>query len=247
VTLNLRRQLIADVLRPYDTGHELIRVGAFGDGGYLVPNDFNGIRACFSPGVSIQSTFEYDLAKRSIPSFMADASVDAPAEPVPGAIFRKKFVGPETKGDFISLRDWMDEFAPRSGDLILQMDIEGAEYAAIAALPSEYLKRFRIIVIELHRIPSILMKPNFFARAEPFLRAMAAEFTNAHLHTNNAAGTVCIDDVEFPRVVEATFIRNDRVRSKKPITTLPHELDVPHQKNRPDIGVPHEWLGDPDS
>jgi hypothetical protein len=38
-------------LHPVVTTHPLIRVGAHGDGGYLVPDDLDGIAACFSPGV----------------------------------------------------------------------------------------------------------------------------------------------------------------------------------------------------
>jgi hypothetical protein len=87
MTIYERRQAIAKALRPFDVGYELIRVGDFGDGGYLVPDDLSGIRACFSPGVSKQASFELDMAKRGIPSFMADASVAGPAIGVPGAEF----------------------------------------------------------------------------------------------------------------------------------------------------------------
>ena len=37
-------------LSPCSNGHSLIRVGAARDGGYLVPDDLEGIVACFSPG-----------------------------------------------------------------------------------------------------------------------------------------------------------------------------------------------------
>src|SRR4029078_8659487 len=36
---------------PVATEHGLIRVGCDGDGGYLVPDDLNGIQACLSPRV----------------------------------------------------------------------------------------------------------------------------------------------------------------------------------------------------
>ncbi|WP_299950651.1 hypothetical protein [uncultured Ruegeria sp.] len=245
MTIDDRRKLLADVLRPFDVGHPLIRVGAFGDGGYLVPNDLIGIKACFSPGVSLQSSFELDLAKWGIPSIMADASVDGPAETIPGAIFSKRFLGAHTKGDVISLGDWMAQHAPDTGDLMLQMDIEAAEYPVFETLPAACLNRFRIIVIELHRIPSILTKPHFFEKAKPLYDAIGAKFTCAHLHTNNASGSMEIEGVEFPRVVEATFIRNDRIAQARPISALPHPLDVAHHPTRPEIAVPDEWLAQP--
>ncbi len=245
MTIDDRRKLLADVLRPFDVGHPLIRIGAFGDGGYLVPSDLHGIKACFSPGVSQQSSFELDLAKWGIPSIMADASVDGPAEVIPGATFSKLFLGPRTEGETISLEDWMAQHAPETGDLMLQMDIEAAEYPVFETLPNALLDRFRIIVIELHRIPSILTKPRFFEKAKPLYEMIGAKFTCAHLHTNNASGSMSVDGVEFPRVVEATFLRNDRVKETRPISTLPHPLDVAHHSKRPEIAVPDEWLGQP--
>lgn len=47
-------EFVAEFLRncyPLTTNIELIRVGSNFDGGYLVPNDLQGIEACFSPGV----------------------------------------------------------------------------------------------------------------------------------------------------------------------------------------------------
>lgn len=242
MTIDDRRKLLADVLRPFEVGYPLIRIGAFGDGGYLVPSDLHGIKACFSPGVSQQSSFELDLAKWGIPSIMADASVDGPAEVIPGASFSKLFLGARTEGDVISLEDWMAQNAPETGDLMLQMDIEAGEYPVFETLPDALLDRFRIIVIELHRIPSFLTKPRFFEKAKPLYEMIGAKFTCTHLHTNNASGSMSVDGVEFPRVVEATFLRNDRVKTRRPISSLPHPLDVPHHSRRPEIDVPAEWL-----
>ena len=49
-------------LYPVRSNKELVRLGESGDGGYLLPNDFYGIEACFSPGVGSLSSFEKDCA-----------------------------------------------------------------------------------------------------------------------------------------------------------------------------------------
>ncbi len=242
-TVQQRRAFLADVIRPFDLGHKLIRVGEFGDGGYLLPNDMDGIAACFSPGVSLQSSFELDLAKHGIPSFMADGSVDAPVLNVPNAEFIQKHLADETGDGVISLADWMAQCAPETGDLILQMDIEGAEYKVLAPLPVDDLKRFRIIVLELHGIPSILTKERRFHQAQPALSALRENFACAHLHPNNASGTVEVEGVQFPRVIEATFLRRDRVKQSEPVKSLPHPLDVPHRAHIPALTLPVEWVG----
>ncbi|WP_420585517.1 FkbM family methyltransferase [Ruegeria sp.] len=237
-----RRAFFADVVRPYDLGYKLIRIGDFGDGGYLLPNDLEDIAACFSPGVSQQSSFELDLAKHGIPSFMADGSVDEPMLDIPNAVFVKKHLAAKSGPDVISLQDWMDQFAPPEGDMILQMDIEGAEYNVLSTLPPDYLNRFRIIVLELHRIPSILIKPASFKRAFPALTALKDNYVCAHIHPNNASGTVEVDDAHFPRVIEATFLRRDRAKQMIPAQNFPHPLDRRHRAKAPALDLPHEWI-----
>ena len=44
-------------LHPKKTIKPLIRMGPNGDGGYLIPDDLEGIEACFSPGVDQVSGF----------------------------------------------------------------------------------------------------------------------------------------------------------------------------------------------
>ena len=51
----------------------LIRLGNDGDGGYLVPDDLNGIEACFSPGVAGNVNFEKALALDPTGAFVPDA------------------------------------------------------------------------------------------------------------------------------------------------------------------------------
>jgi hypothetical protein len=67
------RQLIR-TLRPVDCGKPLIRIGGDGAGGYLLPDDLEGIEYCFSPGVSTVADFESHLATLHIKSFLADYS-----------------------------------------------------------------------------------------------------------------------------------------------------------------------------
>ena len=97
-------------LQPQDCGIELIRIGADGDGGYLVPNDLEGIEYCFSPGVNTSSHFEDHLANLNIRSFLADYSVDAPPVTRPEFTFDKKFVGATDRGEFFTLATWKKKY-----------------------------------------------------------------------------------------------------------------------------------------
>jgi len=80
-------------LRPLRSPKPLIRLGPNGDGGYVVPDDLTNVSACFSPGVSDVSGFEKDCANRGMKVFLADKSVDGPAEPDRAFHFSKKYLG----------------------------------------------------------------------------------------------------------------------------------------------------------
>jgi len=97
---------LIDTLRPVSTDIELIRLGPLGDGGYLVPDDLQGIEACFSPGVSDISGFEIDCADLGMKVFMADASVEGPAISHQAFQFTKKHVG-AVSDDFMTMDQWV--------------------------------------------------------------------------------------------------------------------------------------------
>ena len=232
------------LMTPQASDTPLIRLGDFGDGGYLVPDDLRGIAACYSPGVSRQASFEMDLAKRGIPSFMADASVESPPLDVPGAQFVRKFLGDRDAGEVMTLAAWVAATDPDpEADLLLQMDIEGAEYATLAAAPRALLRRFRMIVVEWHHLPSVLTKPRFMRPALAALERLGEDFVTVHLHPNNVSGSVEIDGEAVPRVVEATLLRRDRARGLRPADALPHPLDRQHAPRKPALTLPQRWRG----
>jgi hypothetical protein len=247
IGFNLTRQTSsADVLdlvgrlRPLDCGKELIRIGGEGDGGYLVPNDLEGINYCFSPGVSTVSNFEDHLADLGILSFLADYSVDAPSVMRPEFSFDKKFLGSMDNGQFFTLASWKAKYIPDyTGDLILQMDIEGSEYQVIFNTPDGLLDQFRILVIEFHRLDRIF-EPVFFDLIKSCFEKILQYFHVVHIHPNNCCGSVRKGDLEIPKVMEFTFLNKKRVTQTRPALTFPHALDYPNTPNR-DLPLPPCW------
>jgi len=158
-------------LRPIQTKFELVRIGGPNDGGYLLPDDFENIAVCFSPGVDVNATFELDLQKRKrIGSHLADYSVTGPPMGFEPKSFTKKYLGAIDDSVHVTLDTWVrsqDDFSS-SGDLILQMDIEGGEYLSLLGVSEEVLKRFRIIAVEIHFVPS-WGEPAFFKMVEALL------------------------------------------------------------------------------
>ena len=112
-------------------GPPLKRFGPNGDGGYLMPDDLDGIVACISPGVSTECGFDSEMAARGIDVYMADASVAGPSARHDRFHFFPKHLDIAASAGTMTL-DQLCAQAP-DGDLLLQMDIEGAEYRVLAA------------------------------------------------------------------------------------------------------------------
>ena len=212
-------------LHPYETDKKLIRMGGKGDGGYLIPNDLEGITSCFSPGVGLLSNFELECANRGMEVYLADHTVDGPSAEHEKFHFIKKFVGPLDTENTISLETWFNEHeADSTGDSLLQMDIEFSEYLVLFSIPHSILKRFRIITVEFHELQKLFNK-DFFMLAKAVFDKILADFYCVHIHPNNCCGTETRMGIEIPKALEITFLRKDRVTTKSYAKTFPHPLD----------------------
>lgn len=228
------------MLKPMDTGHRLIRIGGASDGGYVIPDDMDGVTGCFSPGVSDIADFEMAMANRGIACFMADASVSAPPLAHPLFNFERKFIGRKDGGEDTTLETWINS-KTTVGDLILQMDIEGAEYDALFSTPSNTLRRFRIMVIEFHDLDR-LASPDYFSYVYLLIEKLTQDFVVCHIHPNNWKHPVNIRRVRVPPLVEISLLRRDRIKSLAPRSDFPHPLDRANIPDRPDLALPREWF-----
>ena len=143
------------------------------------------------------------------------------------------------------LEDWVsDKAGDKPGDLILQMDIEGAEYAVLIDTPAAILNRFRIIVLELHGLGALYSRESL-----PFFDAvfhkLTANHTVVHLHPNNDQAPLCRGKLEIPRVMEVTLVRNDRGHRQTPRVDFPHPLDRRTRPEREDLVLPDCWYSGP--
>ena len=234
---------LVKMLHPINPGIELVRVGGNNDGGYLVPDDLDGVKHCFSPGVGHTASFELDCLKRGITSFLADGSVNSPPIDLPGCKFLKKFVSAHSDERTITIDDWVNSSLPTNfkDDLILQMDIEGGEFEIILSTPVKTLKRFRIIVVEFHHAEALRLN-EFYNIFYMTLMKIRSEFEVVHIHPNNYGELSNIAGILMPRIFEVTFLRKDRIKQRLSITSLPHPLDQPNLIDREDIYLPNDFL-----
>ena len=231
----------------------MMRLGGHGDGAYVVPDDLLGIEACFSPGTANRKDFEDELFEQyGIPSHMMDASSDETKLRTPlisGQTFLKKWLAHhESEPDMMSLATWVEHLASGNGDLLLQMDIEGAEYLNIGLADRNLLKRFRIIVIELHGLAQIARNPQAFLEEKGSLFSnLMRNHTVVHAHPNNCCGSTALGEFpgSIPNVIELTLLRKDRVRKWQNGTRFssPSPLDIGwNVKGKPPLFLSDGWI-----
>lgn len=243
-----------EFLRPKPSPWNFIRLGGNQDGAYLVPNALDGIAACLSPGVRNSKTFEDELAhQHRIRSHLLDFSSDLEKFSTPlikgMQTFTKKWLGVASDETTVTLAEWIAATEPdASKDLMLQIDIEGAEWPILTDVDFEVLRRFRIIVIELHKLDDIFSNPALFEeKAANAFKKLRGAFTVIHAHPNNCCGSspkLFGSGMRIPRTFELTMVRTDfletALKAGRPHRPeLPHPLDI--GRNVP--GTPPIFLG----
>jgi FkbM family methyltransferase len=228
-------------LHPVNIEEGLIRVGGKGDGGYLLPNNLENISACFSPGVAANADFEKELYEsNNIKAFMADYSVDKSPVEGKGFHFTKKFLGRTNDDVNMRLQDWVESHADEGKDLLLQMDIEGAEYGVLLDTPKSTLRKFRVMVVEFHSLDQ-LFGSDSFQWIEAVFDHVLEDFTVVHIHPNNCCPTWKLGEIEIPTVLEITLYRSDQVVETGEPVIYPHALDETNVPKKQDIHLSQCW------
>lgn len=114
----------------------------------------------------------------------------------------------------------------RCSRLMVKMDIEGAEYDALAAVPRDEWRRVDALLVEFHDVDRRLPE------LEAIARALADDFAVRHVHPNNCSPV----RRGIPAAIEVTWTRRspDDPAGPGPALPLPG-LDQPNTAFAPDI------------
>ena len=237
-TLENHRQILQSLI-PINNNVELIRIGSLADGGYLLPDDLSGVQMCISPGVADSWGFELELLSTyQINSLMIDASIETPKLQA-GLEFQKLWLGPSNDKNTLSMNSIIrNQLELGNHELLLQMDIEGAEYGCLMATDLELLSKFRIAVIEFHDLEMWKINSYFSKVVAPLFAKLTELFDIVHLHPNNGGLNFNWHGVTHPSGIELTFHRKDRANGYSGNRNLPNKLDSVSSVNHPDIQFP---------
>lgn len=225
------------LLRPMKAkGHAKARFGSANDGGYIHLDDFEGLDTAISLGIDHNITWDVDVAARGLTIHQFDHTVDAPAPDNPNMIFHKTMIAPENGPGRESLESIVKRLDKKQDrpNMILKMDIEGAEWPVLEATSLDAICRFSQIVFELHcfeGIGDLAWRQQFFRG----LRKLSKFYAPIHVHANNYAGLSIVANVALPNVIEVTFANRAIYEFEKTDELFPGSLDAPCDTNRPDL------------
>lgn len=222
----------------------VVRVGGCSDGAYVLPDALQGISASISPGVSEEIDFDLELGSMGIYSYMYDASVSHPARLTERQHFKPKFIDSYTSNITETLDNIVDHVSGRHpGDLLLQMDIEGAEYRCLDATTTATLGQFRIIVLEFHDLEVYIS--NYLYRRywiHPVLKKLRMSHDVLHVHANNYGCIKYVHGIPIPSLLEITYLRRDFWPADSLDTMDCRQLDILNRNDKPELVLDGPWF-----
>ena len=192
-----------------------VRVGKANDGGYIMVDKFNtggGQATAYSFGISDDISWDADMAKRGYDVFMYDMTIDKlPYENEKFHFFKEGIGGVK---DETKLLDTLENFIARNGhennsNMILKMDVEGAEWNFLETVSSETLNKFDQMTFEFHGMIAPKTADEM-ARTINLIDKINATHTLVHVHGNNSGYYIQVDNVgNIPSLLELTYLRNE--------------------------------------
>lgn len=213
-----------------------VRVGNDYDGGYVLPAAALECDGVLSIGVGPDVSFDIALAQRGARIAQFDHTVEKPPSLHENCTFYRLGWGPVSRDDLLSFDDILTHFNQMGRRrALLKFDIEGAEYDVLQGLDPETLRRFDVIVCEIHHLDRLL-ETTFYETARRCLDTLTAFHAPVHLHANNYAPVSLVAGIPVPTVLELSFLRRDLDTFGGPSgEPIPGPLDRPNHPYRVDI------------
>jgi hypothetical protein len=234
--LNVRIRQMLQYLRPFAVlDYRQVRVGSPADGGYIMIDDFAAAKIAYSLGIGGDVSWDIQIANRGLTVYQYDHTVSGPPIQHPNFHFHKLGIASEDGGEFTSIATALQSngHAVRT-DLILKMDIEGAEWSTFDQLPDRVFDQFRQIIIEYHGFLRAA-EQDWSAVATRVLEKVHRSHAVHHVHANNWGSYQIVANIPVPDVLEVSYVRRDIPRLASSTNIYPTPIDAPCNPYQPDI------------
>lgn len=215
-------------------GFGLVRIGRDHDGGYIMLDDLPGGTA-YSFGISNDVSWDKDMALKGYDVFMYDHTIDR--LPEEDSHFHWSKIGLSDGITQDKRLKTLEELISSNGhegkqNMILKMDVEGAEWGFLEKVKSETLAQFSQMTFEIHGITN----PIHAEHALKVLRKINATHQLIHLHANNFGDYVSAGGKNFCTLFEVSYVLRDKYKfSSSYDPCLPLEIDMPNLTRYPEI------------
>lgn len=200
-------------------GKKKILVGDYGDGGYILLNDFKDIKIAYSLGISNIISFDKALADKGIDVYMYDHTINN--LPFNNTKFHWKKIGVTSESkkteNMKSLKELIIENNHwKENNMILKIDIEHSEWDILNDISEDILNKFKYILLELHLVD--LKKYGLYYNS---LKKLIKNHQIFHIHCCNCGGLFIIGDNPICNVIEISLIIRKGNKFKKNNSSYP--------------------------
>lgn len=221
-------------------GKNFVRFGRNYDGGYIMVDNFKAFGGiAYSFGIGDDVSWDLDMAARGYDVFMYDPTIDRlPQNHERFHFFKEGILGIEVKEKSMNT---LENFIRLNGhedkeNMILKMDVEGAEWSFLSTVSPELLSKFDQIVFEFHD----MLRPkdqSVMNATLACIKKINRTHSLVHLHASNCDSFLILDDkVLFPNVLELTYVKTSNYKLVEDENIfLPISLDAPNNKGGPDV------------
>ena len=218
-------------------GAELVRIGKDNDGGYIMPDDFESDdKIAYSFGISTDVSWDKDMASRGYDVFMYDHTIDSLPEENPHFHWSKLGISDGTSND--NRLKTLDELIKANHhedkhNMLLKMDVEGAEWGFFEQVSSETLSQFSQMTFEFH---DMINHTNPELVLDVF-RKINRTHQLIHIHANNNGKYyISFGHKIFCRYPELTYVLRDKYTfCENYDVNLPLSIDEVNNTSAPEI------------
>jgi hypothetical protein len=191
------------IFSPVKCEHDFIRLGRPNDGGYVMLDNSFGSSVILGYGVSDDCSFENDVTERfGIKGYIFDHTVERPPPNMNSSkitFIKEGISDTDNEENLKSLQYHIDKYAKDTDNIILKMDVEGAEWKS---LKNADLSKVTQLIIEIHDMDKADWN---------LIKKLNDQFFLVNIHGNNYSQMTKIDGKDFPRVIECTYVRKDLI------------------------------------
>lgn len=228
-----------------------IRIGSNNDGGYvLLDYELESIDVIYSYGVGNNSEFEAMFCEKyNTIARLYDHTIESAPLNKDFLYFKKEGVGGEKTQDKNTIENHVNENGDNDKRLLLQMDVDGAEWDTLLQTPNSVLKLFDQVIIEVHGLGTDASKALnggevYLASLNKKIRVLKKineMFNLYHVHANTEGSLHYIGWHKIPDVLELTYV-NKKIEKKPTYSKIifPTKFDQPNVKGRRDQDL-HFW------